>query len=246
MKIKSFAIPVNSFLPLFFILAFLTGCTKEEKTEPDYTKVYLIKKKTVLSVSRDVPLEQYYNYEYSEGGDIIKITLDSPLGKDNFDYTHTGSNMIRLIHSSDYSNPDTTYIELNSNGQAVSLVNIQQKRITRYTYDSQGYCTNTKYSAYGADTSDILEEIERATFTYLDGNLLLEKRVYNNTGIGSIQNYYYKDKINIAGYANMGMGFFGKSSKNLLKPANVTDEFDAEGRLTKRTESELVTTYEYY
>ncbi len=228
-----------------FSISLLTACEKEEKTEPDYTKVSLIKKKTIEDVSRDVAATHVYNYEYAENGNVKKITWINANGTDIFDYVYTGSNSISVIHSNDYSVPDTTIIEL-SNGLVVSLVNIQQKRITRYKYDGQGYCTNTKYSAYGADTSDILEEIERASFSYVDGNLILEKRVYNNNSIGSIQNYYYKDKINIAGYANTGMKFFGKSSKNLLKPGNVTDEFDAEGRLTKRTDSQQITSYEFY
>ncbi|HLN52676.1 MAG TPA: hypothetical protein VK212_03140 [Lentimicrobium sp.] len=247
MKIASFIKPAHFLLlPVICMITMMVACTEDEKIEPDYTKVYHVKKKSIESVSQGITAQQYYNYEYSENGKITKVTWDNPFGRDIYEYLYNGAASITIIHSSDYNSGDTTLLGLNGSGLVVSMDNQQQKRITRYRYDGQGYCVYSKYSEYGADTSDIVQVIETAEFTYIDGNLILEKRVYNENMQGSIQNYYYKDKINIAGNSNTGMDFFGKSSKNLLKTAAAVDEFDAEGRLTKRSEGETIYTYEYY
>jgi hypothetical protein len=239
---KTNLLRILGLLPIVSLL--MVGCTEEETTEPDYSKVHLIKTE-VLGNNSD-SFTHTFGYEYNNDGKIVKKTWDRPeANTDIFEYQYNSS-AILIIHSSNDFIIDTTVLELNSQGLVACEYKKHDDKMTRYKYDGQGYCISSRYYKIGADTSDIVQEIETAKFTYLNGDLLLEDRIYNGTTSGQIQNYYYKDKVNTLGHVNRGQAFYGKSSKHLIKLGDVTDEFDTEGRLIKRVEAETYRTFEFY
>lgn len=239
----------TNYLRMLMQMGFLSGillvfaCSKEEKIEPDYTKVHLIKTEVIGNTNDS--FTHTFGYEYDNDGKIVKKTWENDDRSDVYEYQY-GSGSISIIHSSDIFPTDTAILELNNKGLVVCKYNLQDNKMTRYRYDDQGYCVYSRYYEYGADTSDIVQEIETTNFTYIEGNLLLEDRVYNGTTEGQVRNFYYDDKVNTIGNLNRGQGFFGKSSKNLTKVGVNLDEFDAENRLIKRTENDVVSSYEFY
>ncbi len=220
---------------------FLTACSKEDdKVEPDYSKVYKLKK--VISQG------QYYltdNYEYDSTGRIERFISTTPGGNDTILYTYTDSTLVTVITSGAYCPvPDTSILFLDKRGLVITRDHIGHNSISRYSYDEAGYCILIRYFSYEADTSDITQAVTTWTFIYHDGNMIKETASYGYSKEFS----YYEDKVNTFGNHNKGMPYMGKSSKNLEKIGNVTDTFDQENRLKIRNfnAAGVVEEYEYY
>lgn len=223
----------------------LVACSEDDETvqpEPDYSKVYLVKKKTLDTESMHNQFHQAWEYEYDTAGKILKTIYTNPGGTLVCDYSYIDPNSITIFVSSTYGITDTVRLRLNTRGLVVSHYKPAEKYVYKYQYDEEGYCTLSQTYKYGVDTSDIIELVYTSINKYTNGNLVEKIR---NPG-GDLKYSYHEDKVNTLGYYNFGETFWGKSSKNLAKEEGMTDEFDSAQRLVKRYRENTVYGYEYY
>lgn len=236
--------------PLFGIALsgiLLTACSKEkeELVEPDYSILHKLKK-VIIEGRNSLHIDYYltYNYEYDSAGRIVRYVYTTPGGNDTTTYIYTDSTLVTSIRRGAYNtNPLISVFNLNSDGLAITKNEITNKIIHRYSYDEDTHCVLKRSFSYGVDTSDISLPGLTETYLYINGNKV--KYTHN----GYLEEFsYYKDKINTLGNYNIGMTFMGKSSKNLQKVEDVTDAFDEENRLIKRTSQNYnnYEAYEYY
>jgi hypothetical protein len=215
------------------------GCKKEETKPSDSS--------TSSSTSR-ISKETTYSYKDSIITDT-SITL----------YTYDSKG--RLVSEiNDYFTSTYSYISANLISITKSLKNnssIQNFKVN-YILDSKGKVIK-QYSEGTNDTTKVnytKEGFPLPASSNIQIEVLNENIVKNvNTTNGNTIYEYYLDKINGLGYANHGVYFMGKDSKNLIKSVKwespgtqkmrsstqYTYEFDSKNRVIKSTENSVTT-----
>jgi len=228
-----------SFLVLF---AILSGCKKNDSGTP-FKRIH-----TITNNGNVI-----YTYEYNSDGKVSGETmvLGAPFGYITT-YTYSGNTItVNTIFDQSGSKIDTFNLNpqgyISDNGAFISTVH---HSTFVHEYDNSGQLTKSTIN-------NNIAQVEH--YTYTNGNLTL----YTTTPMGgsSYENHYeyYLDKENTLSNEHMGMNYWGKSNKNLVKTEtyttssyshkyNYTYEYDQDNYVTKRTKTgdDGTTTWETY
>lgn len=132
---------------------------------------------------------------------------------------------------------------LNSNGLVTTGIIRSLKTGEQGTinckYDENGFLVYKKESSNSGNTWEV------HAYTIQDGNIVKEEISYSSGYISKRTYSYYMDKLNTIGPENMGVTFYGKQSKNLIKSErrdgetmSYIYEFDSKNRVVRQQCSE--------
>ena len=215
---------------LGFTLLVGTACKKDKDSTPSVgtpTKVCLITKDS----SSD---GDFTNYFYNSSKQLTSTVAYGPLDTSGIlsTYTYLG-NKVTITNNRQLFQTVVCY--LNANGLADS-VNFYGLAVFVFKYNSAREPIETTMNRDLNGTP--IKEIN--TYQWSNGNMV--KSLDHRTDIGETNYEYYLDKINLSSKSE-GAGQFYKTSKNLVKKATLSDgsfynytyEFDASGKVTKKT-----------
>lgn len=211
------------------------GSCKKEEEAPEVAKV-----KQSIGISFTWGVTDTANYTYDSEGRVTDVQYGVTGGHEV--YTYSGNNIICLKYNSSGGLDQTiTYIK-NSQGYVDSLTELTtgfpDPFRTKFIYDSNGFLvTSKRYNS----TNDLYLVYQHSN----DGKNLTT--TYHNDGSGNLVSTtsytYFTDKLNTIGNANMGMGFLGVSSKNVVDVRTFDDgvssihtnnyTYDNQGRITE-------------
>jgi YD repeat-containing protein len=186
------------FSALIIASAILTGCNKGGGSFTD-ARVKKVSSQRGFTEYTYTPENKIKSVKSSDGSTTTYTYKDKTISQLRADSVHgmfiTSSiflNAAGLADSSVASDPSGTYVEL-------------------YAHDANGNISQTKDvisgHLYNASNSD-----------FKDGNEI-SRIITDSTSKPRVSLFfdYYADKVNSAGYQNMGMQFLGNDSKNLMK-----------------------------
>jgi hypothetical protein len=199
--------------------------------------------------------KSYSEYSYTRNGRIARIVSSTGT---NSTYEYFNDTIIKITKYIKGA-PVRDTIILNKRGLAeISTEGNSRTVVSQIEYDREGFMTNQTLSSQGmvAGTS---KSIIR------DGNVVSNVfTAVNNVSVTPTYYTFYTDKPNTISKENMGMDFYGKTSKNLIKESMQVAvngdtirhlnkyEFDSEGRVKLKVSynPKLIPTdstlYEYY
>lgn len=207
---------------LFLAVAMVASSCKKEESSP--TRIKTI---THTDTQGNNPVTETYFYDNADR--LSSITVQDSL------VTSYRYNDLTVIET--YGDQNNVYA-INKDGYTTSI-NFYYDVLATITYDGVPGEYTYRKEGNGTETA----------FTWAGGNL-----VYTDL-LGGVNLKYLSDKTNTIGNENTGRRFLGKDSKNLVDTETYLNasttityqyEYDAQNRVTKRSNGTAVEIYTYY
>ena len=205
---------------LFVAVAMVASSCKKEEIAP--TRVHTIN--YADNNGNSLFTEEYI---YDEQYRLSQVEIDDSLVA-SFTY-----NDLSVVETNGKNNG---VYALNTDGYVINT-NYEFSVLTNFFYSTPGYVDSTKQGSVST------------YYTWNGENLV------STYGTDTINYTYLTDKFTTIGNEYIGRAYLGKDSKNLVSTATYTSsnttisytyEFDAQNRVTKRSNGTLVETYTYY
>ena len=237
------------FIPIFFLILFLSSCKKENST-PIPVKPLILKQTTVSGFTTTSA-----QYKYDNSGRVINILFNDSTYTN---YEYSGSS----IHEVNYSLGGTIYYDviytLDAKGLAISS--------TVTAFANVKWTETFEYNANGFMIREVRTSSTTPSYTWdytITGENIATEHFVMGTSAVTYTNYYLTGSANTIDLENTGILFRGKQSANLVDSAGIntslmavsaayTYEYDNQKRVTKKTVSYKpapfvsTTTYSYY
>lgn len=218
-----------------FLLTAITSiliysCKKDSGNlpSPGNNSASLVKTETGASI---------YTYKYDASGRSTEITY--PTGKTTYEYQ--GNKVTKKYFNTNGVMTSSYIYDLDANGLVSKVSKVGDPNYQEnwfYNSDKQIIKQINQYNG----VSDVRD------YFYSNGNEDSVRVTYNGQFSHTVRFSYFTDKLNLLNYANYGVGFFGKKSKNLIKTeqyfyadGSTNDEqqssyeVDGNGKVTKGT-----------